>query len=102
MSEKMQVNTGQVNEIASKIESLNKRMLSLLEDSRRQMNQLTNTWAGEAAEATINGYNQFSKRYFQKYHDILASYVLFLRNNVAQGYEEIETENKNLSESLNS
>lgn len=100
MSEKMQVNTSQVNEIASKIESLNKRMLSLLEDSQRQMNQLTNTWAGEASEATIGAYNQFSKRYFQSYHDILASYVLFLRNNVAQGYEEIEVENKNLSELL--
>lgn len=97
----MQVNTGQVNEIASKIENLNQQLLSLLENSQKQMNQLANTWHGEAAEATVAAYNQFSKRYFQSYHDILASYVLFLRNNVVQDYEAIEIENTNLSESLN-
>ncbi|MBS7576546.1 MULTISPECIES: WXG100 family type VII secretion target [unclassified Enterococcus] len=102
MTDKMQVNTGQVNEIAGKIEGLNKQMLSLLEDSQQQMNQLADTWNGQAAESTIGAYNQFSKRYFQSYHDILASYVLFLRNNVAQSYEAIETENINLSETLNS
>ncbi len=97
---KITVNTDQVNEIAGAIENLNKRLSDELNTSRDLFTTLGNSWNGEAYESTKAAYNEFSQKFFQTYYDVIDNYVKFLRNNVSQGYFEVETVNTNLSEAF--
>lgn len=100
MAGHIRVDTGQVNQIASTIETLNKRLREELENSKKTILNLGNTWEGEASQATIDSYNSFSNQYFQTYEDILNQYVTFLRTNVEQGYFETESANTNLADAF--
>ncbi len=97
---KITVNTDQVSEIASNIESLNKKLTDELNTSRDLFNALGNSWSGEAFEASKSAYNEFATKFFQTYYDVIDNYVKFLRNNVSQGYFDVETVNTNLSEAF--
>ena len=100
MAGQIRVSTAQVGEIARTIESLNQRLSEELKTSQDTIKNLSNTWDGEAAEATISAYNEFAAKYFQNYYDILDNYVKFLRTNVEQGYFETETANINLADAF--
>ena len=100
MAGQIRVSTAQVGEIARTIESLNQRLSEELTNSQKTIADLSNTWDGEAAEATISAYNEFAAKYFQNYYDILDNYVKFLRTNVEQGYFETETANINLADAF--
>jgi len=100
MAGQIRVSTAQVGEIARTIESLNKRLFDELKTSQDTIKNLSNTWDGEAAEATISAYEEFAAKYFQNYYDILDNYVKFLRTNVEQGYFETETANINLADAF--
>ncbi|MBR4626796.1 MAG: WXG100 family type VII secretion target [Ruminococcus sp.] len=97
---RIQINTDQVSEIASAIESLNKKLTDELNTSRDLITSLGNSWSGEAYEATKSAYNEFATKFFQNYYDVIDNYVKFLRNNVSQGYFDVETRNTNLSEAF--
>jgi len=97
---KITVNTDQVSEIATEIESLNKKLTDELNTSRDLFNALGNSWSGEAFESSKSAYNEFASKFFQTYYDIIDNYVKFLRNNVSQGYFDVETVNTNLSEAF--
>jgi len=96
----IKVNTAQVAQIATTIESLNKQLHEELTNSQKTIKNLANVWEGEASQATIAAYDEFSANYFQKYYDILDNYVKFLRANVDQGYFETETANTNLADAF--
>ena len=100
MAGQIRVSTAQVAEIARTIESLNQRLFDELKTSQDTIKNLSNTWDGEAAEATISAYEEFAAKYFQNYYDILDNYVKFLRTNVEQGYFETETANINLADAF--
>jgi len=100
MAGHIKVSTAQVSEIAATIEGLNTRLAEELKTSQNTIKNLSNTWEGEASQATISAYDGFAAKYFQTYHDILDNYVKFLRNNVEQGYFETETANTNLSDAF--
>lgn len=100
MAGQIKVNTAQVAEIASTLENLNNRLSEELTNSHKTVQSLGNTWDGEAAQATITNFDEFSAKYFQKYHDILDSYVKFLRTYVEQGYFQTETVNTNLADAF--
>src|SRR4051794_8967258 len=100
MAGQITVNTAQVADIATTIESLNERLGEELKTSQKTIQNLSNTWQGEASEATIAAYNEFAANFFQNYHDILDSYVKFLRVNVDQNYFETETANTNLADAF--
>ena len=100
MAGQIRVSTAQVGEIARTIESLNQRLSEELTNSQKTITDLSNTWDGEAAEATISAYNEFAAKYFQNYYDILDNYVKFLRTNVEQGYFETETANVQLADAF--
>lgn len=93
MSGQIRVNTEQVKQIAQTIEKQNNKLFEILKNSQSTVNNLSSSWEGEAAQATLQVYNNFSKKYFQQYHDILNQYVQFLRVNVADGYFQTEREN---------
>ena len=96
----IRVNTDQVAQIATNIENLNKRLTEELTNSKATIDQLSNIWEGEAAQATFSSYNEFAAKYFQNYEDIIAQYVQFLRTNIEQGYFETETQNISLADAF--
>ena len=97
----IQVSTTQVLEIAKTIDDLNKRLQEALENSNQVIRDLSKSWEGEAATATIEAADKFAQKYIQNYHDIIDSYVKFLRTNVGEGYEETENTNVNLADAFN-
>ncbi len=100
MAGQIKVNTDAVADIANSIEASNERLTTLLEESKQSIDNLKNTWEGEAANATVEAYQSFAAKYFESYHDIIASYVSFLRTNVEQGYFDTETANINLADAF--
>jgi len=100
MAGQIKVNTDQVAQIASTIEGLNKDLKESLENSKKIVNGLSNTWEGEASQATISSFNEFANKFFQNYYDVIDNYVKFLRTNVDSGYFETETTNTNLSDAF--
>jgi WXG100 family type VII secretion target len=100
MAGQIRVNTAQVGEIATTIESLNLQLAEELKTSQKTIQNLSNTWDGEAAQATIASFDEFAAKFFQNYQDILDSYVRFLRTNVDQGYFETETANVSLADAF--
>lgn len=96
----IRVNTDQVAQIASNIESLNKRLTEELTNSKATVDQLANIWDGEAARSTISSFDEFAAKYFQNYEDIITQYVQFLRTNVDAGYLETETANIGLADAF--
>ncbi|SDM84953.1 WXG100 family type VII secretion target [Bacillus sp. OK048] len=100
MAGQIKVNTAQVGEIATTIEGLNARLAEELKTSQKTLQNLSNSWDGEAAQATIASFDEFAAKFFQNYQDILDNYVRFLRTNVEQGYFETETANINLADAF--
>ncbi|WHZ02759.1 WXG100 family type VII secretion target [Neobacillus sp. YX16] len=100
MAGQIRVSTAQVGDIAKTIEGLNIRLAEELKTSQKTIQNLSNTWDGEAAQATIASFDEFAAKFFQNYQDILNSYVTFLRTNVEQGYFETETANISLADAF--
>ncbi len=100
MAGQIRVNTDQVAQIATTIENLNTQLKDVLTKSKTTIDNLANTWEGEASQNTIANYDGFAKKYFDNYEQIIASYVKFLRTNVDSGYFETETTNVTLSEAF--
>lgn len=96
----MTINTDQVVAIATDMETQNTKLSETLTESQTAIKNLSNTWQGEAATATIDGFNEFAAKYFQTYHDVIDGYVKFLRTNVDQGYTETETANISLADAF--
>lgn len=100
MAGQIRVNTDQVAQIANNLEQLNKRLREELTSSKEVIDNLANTWEGEAAQNTISSFDEFAAKYFQNYEDIINSYVRFLRTNIEQGYFETETVNASLADAF--
>ncbi len=96
----VRVNTDQVAQIATNLENLNKRLTEELASSKATIDNLSNIWEGEAAQATISSFDEFAAKYFQNYEDIITQYVQFLRTNVEQGYFDTETQNIGLADAF--
>ena len=100
MAGQIRINTDQVAQIANNLEQLNKRLSEELTTSKATIDNLANTWEGEAAQTTISSFDEFAAKYFQNYEDIINNYVKFLRTNVEQGYFETETANTSLADAF--
>lgn len=96
----IRVDTDRVAQIASNIERLNKRLTEELTNSKATIDQLSNVWEGEAAQATISSFDEFAAKYFQNYENIITQYVQFLRTNIDQGYFDTETQNIGLADAF--
>lgn len=100
MAGQIRVNTDQVAQIATSLETLNKRLSEELTTSKATIDGLASTWEGEAAQETIASFGEFATKYFQNYEDVITQYVKFLRTNVEQGYFETETANASLADAF--
>lgn len=97
-STQITIDDQQVLAIASQLESDNKKLMELLDNSESKINGLSSYWTGQAAEETRNAYKSFSNKFKQQYYDIIDQYVKFLRRNVAEGYSETEQRATKLAE----
>ncbi len=97
----IKVNTDQVAQIASNLESLNKKLTEELTKSKVTVDKLASIWTGEASQATIQAFDEFAAKYFQNYEDVITQYVSFLRTHVENGYFETETANIGLADAFN-
>jgi len=100
MAGQIRVNTDQVAQIATSIEKLNLRLTEELTTGKKTIDNLANTWEGEASRATISSFDEFAAKYFQNYEEIINNYVKFLRTNIEQGYFETETSNTTLADAF--
>lgn len=94
------ISTDEVASLASGIEALNQQLLDTLNESQETIKGLGGVWEGEAYQETLKVYNSFASKYFQNYHDVIDSYVKFLRSNVEAGYTQTETANVSLADSF--
>ena len=76
------------------------RLKEKLQESQATVQNLSSTWQGEAADATIDAVNGFAAKYFDNYFDVIDSYVKFLRTNVENGYFETESANTNIADAF--
>lgn len=100
MAGAIKVNTAQVAAIASKMDGLNVQLEDTLKASQKSIQNLRNTWTGEASQATIEAFDSFAAKYFQSYKDMIDAYAKFLRACVEQGYFETESANINLADAF--
>lgn len=94
------ISPSEVLNIAANLDGLNKQLDETLKQTQARVQSLMNNWTGQAASATSDAYSSFANKYFQNYHDLLDNYVKFLRKNVSEGYEQVETHNAKLSDLL--
>lgn len=94
------VDPAQVEEIAAAMNSLNGKLNDTLEDSRDTIHGLKHVWSGEAADATVRAFDNFSKKYFETYREVINQYVKFLNDSVATGFSTVQKKNTSLSEAF--
>lgn len=100
MAGHIRVDTDQVAQIASTIESLNQKLFTELQETAKLVASLADTWQGQASQATIDAYKEFEAKYFQTYYDIIDNYVKFLRVQIDQGYFQTESTNTGLADAF--
>ena len=98
MSDLIKIDTAQVVAISDSL--LNNNLQEKLTEAQKAVANLESVWSGEAANATIEAVNSFATEYFQSYKDLIDQYVQFLRKNVAEGYDSVETTNTSLADSF--
>ncbi len=96
----IKISTDQVTQIADNLEQLNKKLTEQLTTSKATIDGLKNIWQGEAAQATVSSFNEFAEAFFENYEKTIEQYVRFLRDNIAQGYFETETQNISLADAF--
>lgn len=94
------LDTNEVLAIASRIENDNNQLRELLNGSKATVDGLSAFWTGRASDETRAAYESFANRFFQQYQEILNQYVVFLRRNVAEQYQETESINTQLADAF--
>ena len=100
MSDLIKIDTAQVLAIADNLDGLNNNLQETLTSAQKAVANLESYWSGEAATATIEAVNSFANDYFESYKELIDQYVQFLRKNVSEGYESVETANTSLADSF--
>ncbi len=96
----IRINTDSVDQIATNLEELNKKLTAEIETARESLEALKNIWTGEAATEATSAFASFAETYFQTYDPAIQEYVTFLRNAVAAGYVVVENANIGLADAF--
>lgn len=97
MASIIKINTDEVALAAASIEDLNKKLNEKLIEGQNVVKGLNSVWEGEAAQETINSFDNFASKYFEAYKGMIDDYVVFLREKVEQGYFATETRNVDIA-----
>lgn len=96
----IKINTGAIENAASDITTINNQILDTLARSRAQVQSLSSSWSGPAAEATISAFLAFETKYSQKYRGMLNDYSNFLKNVAAGNYKDNEEKGTQLADTM--
>lgn len=94
----LKVNTDLIVTSAGNIKSQNEYMRDEFQTVQEKMNQLDNSWDGEAATAAISKFNEIKSNYSEARYNVLDNYVNFLVYLVGDGYTQTETLNTSLAD----
>ncbi len=92
------VTTDQVAALADTIDNKNTNIADAAQEAIDAINSLSASWDGAASEAVIPLFNSIKSNCIDAQRQIVADYANFLRLRVASGYEQVENNNKSLSE----
>ena len=94
------INTSDIEAVAGELERLNTQLEQEVAECQKVIKNLKGSWSGEAAEATESVFTAFSNAYKEGDHELIASYAKFLRQGVATGWTNTETQNTQLGNSF--
>jgi len=87
------INTEEILSLASKIENNNNRINRTLKDVQKEVEKLSSSWSGKAADATKSAVDAFAAEYYDKYREMIKQYVDYLKKMAAEGYNQAEDTN---------
>lgn len=87
--EGIKISLGEVAKTAGTIRTINQNLSTRLEDIKKEMNNLANTWQSDASNTVRENFNALAPR-FEEYKNIVESYAKFLDATVAN-YDAAET-----------
>ena len=85
----LQISLSEVAEAASRLRSLNSSMYDELQNMKKEMDLLNNSWVSDGSEEIRSRFNLFAAR-FEKEREIIDTYAAFLDLTV-NTYESLET-----------
>jgi len=86
------ISIDEVRQIATSIESLNKKLDENLRDIQKSMKNMESSWKSKAASNIQGKFDSLANKYFDKYKNVIDEYVKFLRTQVSEGYENTENQ----------
>ena len=94
MGKQLLVDTEQVGIVASKLDDLKTQLDAKLKETEQVVDNLVGgDWEGEAANKTLQSYQEFVNTYSARYNAVISNYIHFLRTSVQSGYWETESAN---------
>jgi len=89
MAGSLTITTDELRTASKNVTDLNGQLSERLEDIRRKLNSLKNTWESEGADEVMQQFNNLNPK-FDQYKRIVDSYVDFLMK-TAEQYEVTES-----------
>ena len=87
--EQINVSLQEVSNTASAIRSYNASISEVLNQIKKNMNDLSAYWRSEGSDTLINKFNQFSRKFVEE-SEVIESYAQFLDKTIAT-YDSLET-----------
>ena len=97
MSE-LRINTDDVRTTAEQLSSINNLLKGRMGPLATKVRGLGSSWEGSAANATISRFSQISGELENARYSVLKNYVLFLREQIGEGYDVTEEANISLAD----
>lgn len=94
----LKVDAAQVVATANRIKALNVRMSDDFASVQDAISKLDGTWDGSAATAAIGKFNAIKNSFCDARYGVIDNFVLFLHQQVGEGYTQTESVNKSLAD----
>ncbi len=94
----IKMDTDAVKLAADNIATLNGNMKDTLNELSKTVGKLRSSWEGKAAENCIGKFNDMNSAYGEARHTAINNVVVFLKQQIGEGYEEQEKVNISLAE----
>ncbi|MDR2591052.1 MAG: WXG100 family type VII secretion target [Oscillospiraceae bacterium] len=98
MAGEIRINTAAVAQAANSIGSINIRIRNDFSNVVNEINILSNSWKGEAAEKAREAFFSIEKAYSQDRFSVVDNFVTILRNQISDGYVQTENETTKLAD----
>ncbi len=94
----VKMDTDAVTTIADNIAILNGDMKDRFNELSKAVDKLHGSWEGKAAETCIGKFKDIDSAYSESRYTVINNVVLFLKQQIGEGYEETEKANVSLAD----